>query len=138
MSFGTARNAINAAFDTAWADQTPVEWPNVEFTKPNPKSAWVRITVDGNLAGQAGFGDGVLHRNSGLIFVQVFIPDNDGPADADTYAQSAANALQYKRIDHISGGRPLRTWGATQRTVGNQDGWYQVNVTIPFDYDEVI
>lgn len=136
MSFGTVRNAINAAFNTAWASATPIAWPNVEFTKPD--SAWVRITVDGNVSDQAAFGDGVLHRNSGLIFIQVFIPDNQGPSSADTYAQNAADALQYKRIDHVSGGRPIRTWGATQRTVGNDNGWFQVNVTIPFDYDEVI
>lgn len=138
MSFATVTNALNATFNTAWASATPIAWPNVEFTKPNPQSAWVRVVVDGNVAGQAAFGDGVLHRTSGLVFIQVFVPDNDGPNEANTLSQSAADALQYKRIEYVSGGRPIRTWGAVIRSIGNSDGWYQVNVTIPFDYDEVI
>jgi hypothetical protein len=134
MSIATARNAIHSKFNTEWAGQTPIAWDGVEFTKP--ATAWVRIHVDGNTSAQAGFGDGVLHRQSGLIFVQVFIPANTGTADADSYAQDAADALQYKRLTR-SGERPVRTWGATIRTIGHRDGWFQVNVEIPFDYDEV-
>lgn len=135
MSLQTARAAILSAFNTAWGNQTPVAWPNTHFDKP--QTPWVRITVDGNASQQAGFGSGVLQRHEGVVLCQAFTPTGQGTAEADGYAQDIANALQYKRLTR-PGERCVRMDGALFRTIGEADGWHQVNVTIPFDYDEVI
>lgn len=137
MSLRQARNAIEGRFNAQWAGRTAIAWDNAPFEKPSPQVSWVRIAVDGNVASQAAFGSGVLHRNAGLIFVQVFAPENTGTSESDTLAQAAADALAYQRITASGMDRPVRVYGATIRRIGESDGWRQTNVTIEFEYDEV-
>lgn len=137
MSVKTAENAIVGAFATAWGVRTPVAYPNANFDKPNPAADWARIAVDGNVAANVGFGAGLRTRDEGLIFIQIFALPGEGTAGANDHAQFAVDAMQNKRFAR-SGELDVRTRKAVTRRVGNtSDGYYQVNVTIPFEYDEV-
>ena len=134
MSFKTAQNAITAHFASGWA--TTIAYDNVEYTPPNPPAAWVRITVQPGLGESASLG-ATLERQYGDIFVQVFTPENTGTATAADTAQNAADRLRFKRIAR-TGDRDVRTFAASIKRIGNSDGWYQINVTIPFEYDDSV
>lgn len=130
MSFKTAVQAITSHFASGWG--TTIAYPNVHFEKPNDK--WVRLTVQPNLGRAADIGAS-LERQSGLIFVQCFTPDNQGPYVPAELAQDVADKLRFKRLSR-TGERDVRTYAATINDVGNSDGYYQMNVSVQFEYDD--
>lgn len=130
MSYKSAVQAITSHFASGWG--TPIAYDNVNFTKPNEQ--WVRLSIQPNLGEAVDIGAN-LERQSGLIFVQCFTPDNEGPYTPATLAQDVADKLRFKRLSR-TGERDVRTYAATINRVGNSDGYHQINVSVAFEYDD--
>lgn len=124
-------------FKSQWAagPNTKVAFQNVEFNKPKNGESWVRFNILQGGGNQASIGAAVRqYRHVGVITVQVFVKENGGSRAAKSLCDSAGNIFRGKSFedDNIV----CRAPGITE--VGSDDGWYQVNVDIPFYWDEFV
>lgn len=141
MSFKGYFFTLAAAFSNGWVDETsgkaltPISWPNVAFTKPS-NEPWVRFGVlDGSSSfASAGAAGNNIVRHVGQVVIQIFVPVMTAETKARELADVAAGLFSGVRLDsgHIRFGTAYMT------PVPNSldDGWHQVNVTIPFQRDE--
>lgn len=131
MSFEQARNYIATKMDAEYAT-TVVAYDNHEFTPPNDGSSWVRLTVVEGESNIAGLGDSQrLFRNVGVIICQIFVQDGKGSKAALDIADI---------LETIWGGASFNgiTCRASSVTrVGADNGWYQVNVSTPYFWDNI-
>lgn len=134
MSYESEHNELRQRFETQWASETPVAWPNVEF-KPPEEDAWVRFTIVNADARQASFGDATnFHRHPGMVMVQVFTPVNRGDKEALQLADQVANIF---RNWYSSGSRIRFQITPTVKPVGVDRNWFQVNVSCPYIRDSL-
>lgn len=134
MSTLIENNELRTRFNTVWASRTPVAWPNIPFTPPSPQSEWCRFSIVEGESRQTTFGATTNNfRTPGTLFVQLF--DKPGAGDADIL----------QRADEVAGifrnwcGTNVRCRVPTIRAIGDtSDGWYQVNVSVPFVRDELL
>lgn len=128
----TAENiAIEQRFNTVWISRTPIDWDNVHYI-PIPETAWVRFRILGGFGQQMSTGAVPLHRNTGIIDIAIFVPLGSGTDVSKGHADFAMNIFRGWQ----SGGITCRTPYVTR--AGEANGWYQVNVTVPFFRDEYI
>ncbi len=131
-------NAIEAEFKALWGTTTYVHWPNTKFQPPaktqgTPEpAAWVRPTILGGRAFPASAGAALNGhvRHPGTVTVQVFQQEDRGDGRAKALAQTIATHFQFNQA--LQG---VHFKAATVRTIGPKDGWHQVNVTVPFEWD---
>jgi hypothetical protein len=132
MSYAAQNLELQARFKAGWGSTTPVAWPNVSFTPST--AAWVRFTILNGEEARLTFGATLNNfRNTGVVVVSIFSPLNIGTADVMAKADAAAAIFR----DWC--GATVRCRAATIRDVGPEgQGWYQVNVTIPFQRDALL
>ena len=133
MSYVDEHNQIRARFNAEWADALPVAWPNKAFT-PVTDTPWVRFTIIDNPQYQVEIGNAVkTFRNTGLILIQIFADLDDGSTVPLTHADTIA------AIFRNWCGTSVKCRAASINNIGSDgNGWYQVNVSIPFVRDELI
>lgn len=146
MSFELERLAIGTEFETLWVSggkaRTPIAWENKQFTPPN-KAAYVRLTVRNSEGLRLTFGDldGVAdYRYPGIVFVQVFVPEDTGDKDARKLADAAAAIFRSKTLNMMDGVTlkgVIRMRTPRVDVIGARDGYFQMNVMIPYVRDEV-
>lgn len=135
MTYQAEAAAIRTRFSTEWDDTTPIAWPNVNFTPPNPPSAWVRFTILPATASQSEIGANPLYRHTGFVVIQVFTPDNAGPGEAEQLAEQACGIFRGVTAGGIRYQGP-RNEAPVVQTIGNDgNGWYQVNARISYTRD---
>jgi hypothetical protein len=132
MSFLAQHNEIRARLESIWGNTTPVSWPNKTFVPPNPQVPWIALSIKDGDSGQIGMGAlPATTRYAGVIWIQVFVSLDDG----DPVILGLAD--QAKAVFHNWCGVSVRCWQGKIHTVGNDgNGWYQINVSIPFQRDE--
>lgn len=116
-----------------WADH-PIQYygfpnsPAVDAAKANGEP-WVACIMRPTPARNASIGNGPVPRRPGGLFLQVFVKPNSGIAEsvrALQIADSLAAHMENERMDGVV------TEAANVIVVGEQDGWYQANVNIPY------
>jgi hypothetical protein len=130
-----ARERIYQTFNTDWGSTSAFTFDNDEFDPP-AAADWVRFSVrhfDSNQESLGGVGNRKFLRE-GRIFVQCFTPLDSGLAGADNLATVARNIFEGKTL----GTENIRCTDAVVREIGpTDDGFYQLNVEIAFNYSEV-
>lgn len=132
-----ARETIYQHFITGWGATSPITLDNEAYDPP-AGSEWVRVSVrhqGSSLEAKGGMGSGGLNRysRSGVCFIQVFTPLNQGTREADTLAQSARDIFEGTTL----ASNAIRFNDVIIREIGPDDGgWYQVLVECEFEYDE--
>lgn len=141
MGYAAGHNAIRTRFNTEWAggaySTVPVAWANAEFDPPS-EDEWVRVTIfdaeafQVSIGGVAGAGN--TYRHPGIVVVNIFVPINVGDGLALAMADAVATIF--------------RAWqDATTKTrfltpsvsrIGTDGNWFQINVTCPFERDELL
>ena len=119
-----AARAILAARMATWTT-TPIHWPNTPPLTVTA-SAWVRFAVISNGDAAAWITSGHPGFESGFVAAQVFVPSGSGDGTASALADSVAALFR----EYTSG--QLSCGPATVRTVGDADGWYQINISVPW------
>lgn len=105
--------------------RTPVVYDNTEQTYQN--TSWIRVTIAPATAEPACIGSNKI-RVTGQIIIQIFTPIGDGPKPAFEIADEIAELMQNKSIGSVT-----NTWTAETLRIGDDNnGWYQINVLIPF------
>jgi hypothetical protein len=134
MTYEGARNAIQGYFAANWS-ATPsgtVAYDNLPFTPPSA-DPWLRLAVLHAAGQQAGFGAATRrYRRNGVALVQIFVPEGEGPSEAMQLGDAAVGLFEGTVL---SGG--LRFGPVALREIGVADGWFQVNVSADFTFDEV-
>jgi hypothetical protein len=125
MSYEAERLSIETKLDDNWMT-TPIAYENVSFNPPS-NSPWIRLFI---INGDSGYNTLNSFRYVGVVTIQVFTPQNGGTNTARKYADTISAIFRGKEFD----GLIFRA--STVKSVGISDGWYQVNVTIPFWRDE--
>lgn len=136
-----AQDAILAEFKQYFVgvDANHVAWPNREY-EPTDGQAYVRISVQHNLAYQPSMGDPAARRTrrEGIVFVQCFTPLGDGTSQSNELAQEASDVLSNKRVA-VGGVYHISLKSGEIRTIGRDPvhELWQVNVSVPFWYDQI-
>jgi hypothetical protein len=111
-------------------------WDDNPGTIPTTMVPWARSTLIHVTGFQATLTDGSgrkRFRRTGFLTVQIFTPTGEGLSSADILAKLISDAFEGQSS-------PLGVWFRDVKTneVGSDDGnWYQTNVVIDFEYDEV-
>lgn len=138
MGYLSETQAIRTLFNAGWDNATyPVEWPNRNFVPPKdangkPK-AYARFSIASDPLGaaQITLGTTATHRHTGIVFVSVFVPLDDGEVAALTLADTAAAIFRGQSTSGIT----FRSPSVVQ--VGPDGAYYQVNVSAPFWRDTI-
>jgi hypothetical protein len=128
------REAVYGALVTAWNNTTPLCLDNEVYT-PVPGSAWARGVVREMTSQQWTLGPvgGRKFKRQAHLIVQIFTPPDAGTTQADVLASIVRDAFEGDPTPALSIG-----WNAVVvKELGNLNGWYQVQATASFWYDEV-
>jgi hypothetical protein len=128
-TFESIRLAIERRL-ASW-DGVPVEYdgaPQSPALKAaiEAKEPWVRCTIQHGDSFTAGIGSGPCVRRTGLVQFQVFTDRLKGSRPAALLADSLAAHFEYYQDGQ------LETQAASVQRIGDSDGWYQYNATLPF------
>lgn len=130
----TTTNDIRAALEAEIANVTGIPsaanraWENVRF-KPTPNTSWVRMTLSPTGSRPAVRGPNPQLRYDGLFLVDVFVPEANGPAAADTLADNIRNSFTVD--DVLTSGSTSVRFNYSERGQGFSDSpWYVVPVSI--------
>jgi len=120
--------AIESRFATNFTVCT-VKYSNVSF-EPTPREAWadIRVIIADSIKAEIGGG---LHRNAGIISVNIYEPVNTGTAAGKNKADLAAAVFRGQQFSDITCRSPRIT------EVGEIDEWYVINMSVPFFRDEI-
>jgi len=132
MSSESLRKTLETTMSLGWT-ATPVQYENSPFTKPSDE--WVRLTVIEGGGRTSGGGSTVCVRDSGLVSLQIFVPENEGTATSNALKDTFKALFEHKRITDLDGGRDIKTYSASVIPVGVSSGWHQTNITIPYRRD---
>ena len=129
MTFNEMRAAIEGRMATFTGcpiagDNVPISDAVQAAQDANPQDPWCRITIQDGDRQAVTLGDAVI--GNGVIFVQIFTAERSGSSTARTLADGIASVMQHWRDTD------LKTRTAQLVRVGPSDGWYQVNVQVPF------
>lgn len=134
MTYEEARNAIQSYLDGNWVSTPPstIAYDNLAFTPPNG-APWIRLAIQNNIGFQAGLGGSVRRfRRQGIALILVFVPEGSGPTQATQLAEEAV--LLFEGV-LLPGG--LRFDLVNLREVGVEAGWFQINVSAGFSFDDI-
>lgn len=134
MGFAGVRAAVEQRFQSTWGSTSAVAYDNAPFDVPKQyrdRSPWVRLTILSGAGRRADLGQTVRHHRSvGVVVVQVFVVEDSGAETALSLADIAAAVFR----DAQFSGMTFRT--PQLERVGARDGWHQVNVVCPYQWDE--
>ncbi len=133
-NMATATDSICQAYNTAWAERTAIEWPNVTTEGPHLRDGndpWCALDVLWDGGGNASISSKHFLRQ-GSVVVRIFVPlGQRGLERATELAMAACDTFEGKTIDGVS------FYRVGTKTVGPDGPWYQVNVRAEFEFDEV-
>lgn len=129
MTAFVAETEIQNHFVTGWDDETPVAQDNVSF-EPQSVTEYVRFVDDNAGARQVSLGDNPRFRYRGLVTVQAFLKPNTGTSRAMELFDLVTEIFRAQKVGSVQFEVPR------MNTVGDRDGWYQVNFLCPYYRDE--
>jgi hypothetical protein len=137
VSNPTTAAAIRSRFNTQWAGATTIAWDNVAFTPPTG-TPWVRVSIRPSDAYQASIGTtgARTFRDEGLIFIGVFVPENEGEGEAWTLAESAADIFRGVTAAGVVYSGPAGDAPRVEVLGPDGSGWFQVQVRVYYRADQ--
>lgn len=135
-TYAQARDDILTMVKTVW-DTTGLTmvYDDVAGEPPAGATSWARSTIRHNEGRQTTLADAEGKKRferTGLLIVQIFTPSGEGLSSADDLAKVISDAFEGQTS-------PRGVWFKNVRVneVGPSGNWYQVNVVVEFQYDEV-
>ena len=123
-------DAIAGHFNTEWAGATPIAFENIPFDTEAQTNSWVRFAIRHGAASTTVLSAKRIRRTA-RIFVQVFTPaDRGGRETANDLAENVLDILEARGLSP----HEIILEAGIPREIGTSDGWYQVNVEVPFTY----
>lgn len=129
MGYESERASIEGRISDNWT-VTPIKWPNVAF-EPGTASAYIEPWIVNGTSYQASLGRPAIWRHPGSLSINIRVRPQVGMGVAKTYADTLAILFRAWCASGITFGAPRI------RQVGDIDGWYLLNLQIPFERDEI-
>jgi len=139
MDHAEVRSTLAARLASNWT-ATPIAWPNYDFD-PSRLSAdeqttgFIRFSIQFGASEQIGLGgelDKRQWRNLGVLFIQVFVAENSG---TKLCMQHVDALKELWRGQQLAGGILIRS--PDINVIGrDNEGFFQVNVSVAFQWDE--
>lgn len=132
MSALAVVTAVRSRWQAQWS-HTSTAHENQAYT-PVAGSAWVRLTVRPAGAQQASLGTPSLDRHSGIVFLQIFTPLDQGQDRSQWLADRAAAV--FRKVD-VAASPGSMVFGVPYQAVAETggDNWHQINVVCPYTFD---
>lgn len=99
-------------------------------SQPNTVADWIRTNILNSDSQQISLGSNPWFRYKGLVIFQIFTKPNIGSGRATQLADTITGLFRNTKIGAITF-RPPRV-----DKIGEDGGWYQVNVSVPFFREE--
>jgi len=128
MSYEAESIAIESRFATAFTG-CPVKYANVDYT-PTKREIFAELHVIVADSMRASIGDTNLHRNVGIISVNIYVPLHTGTAEGKALADTAAAVFRSQSFNGITCRSPKVV------EVGEVGEWYVINMSVPYYRDE--
>lgn len=130
--------ALEIRLKSNWT-RTPIKWPNLPFKPPedishNPQPYIAFMLRTGPDAEDIMLGsDNPEYRFRGLVIISIFTVENTGTALARLYANLIKDIFLVSPRDfvYLNSGI-IRLLVPQILEIGTVEGWYQVNVLIPY------
>lgn len=129
MGFEAVRIAIESRLKDNLLSSVPIKFDNVPFNYPSKKTSYVALVI---LTGE-GFQIAMSpkrYRHVGIITGQIFAPEDKGTKEANEIADFIKEIFQGIQFSGIT------CRAANTVRVGEIEGKFQINVNIPFFWDE--
>lgn len=126
--FKEALQYIESRLSSNWS-ATPIDFDNMPF-QAAVGTPFIRCQVE--WAGTEQIGVGGRFRGEGVIIIGIFTPMHTGSRAGNKLADDVAtiyNLYQYQG---------LKCRFASTMRIGQYREWYQINVNIPFQYDQCL
>lgn len=134
MSYEQERLTLYERFFTLWEGMTPVAVENYPFNPPNDVP-WVKLNILNDVATRTSLGSSPRYRFGGLVSAQIFTPQGSGTKIGRGLADIIDLIFRDKQLPMENGSILCRT--PSVKTIGvTDDGWYQINVNVPFLRDQ--
>lgn len=108
-----------------------IAWDNVSFDIPKQEEPWVRLSIQNNISDYVSTGPNRRTRRKGLVFVQIFVPENSETLISSQLCDDVVDIFETKLLNGVVFFSP------NVREIGNSDGWYQVNISVDFYFDDI-
>lgn len=142
-----ARDEILTVLKTAWdagveSAGVPIYYQNTEGDPANTQitgttdpSSWARATLLHNIRRQGALSAAtghILYEIEGILTIQLFTPHGDGLLKSDKLSKIVEDAFDGVKT-------PSGVWFKNVRSneVGPSGAWFQTNVVVEFNYDEI-
>ena len=142
MTFQKMHNNLRNHFKTAVVDtssnlaDTDVAWDNTAFNshRAGDDKAWCRLQILTGESEGLNLGNDQI-RAQGIMLASIFTPAEEGDKLALELADEIVSACNSKTITLAGNTTILRT--PSVNPIGREGAWYQINVSIPFQSDNV-
>lgn len=127
MTLTEIRNAVIARMTAQTAIAVgDVRYPNDKTYDPKGKAIWARLTNIPGLAGANEIGNGPVVHRTGIVIIQIFVPSNSGTLLITQTADKLRELFEFQDDGRLS------YFSVSSTEVGDSNGWYQQNITIPY------
>lgn len=126
---GTLRTPV--AFENAPVLITRVDQA-ASIAKPPNSGSWVRLSIREGESNQVDLNSAPRVRETGRIYLQIFVVRGNGTAAARAFADLAKPIFRRAQFSGISCRVP------TVQPVGDTEGWWQLNVSWPYYADDIV
>ena len=134
-----ATDTVYGAFNAAWSTNPtyPVIWPNktpeTEPAKQGNPWAFVRAAhKSGRQISLAGVDGKKIWERKGQFFCEIYTPSGEGTQRAYALAKLVESVFAGKSLDSV------RFRSIQIKEGGIHGNWFLVNVTVEFEYDEIV
>lgn len=133
MSYEQNRKDIQGFFSTNFTtlNSDKIAWDNVGFSIPEDKSEWVRVSIQNNVSNYVSIGPNRRTRRRGIVFIQIFVPENSETLVCSQIIDDIVNIFETKILSGTVFQSP------NVREIGASRGWFQVNISVPFYFDDI-
>ncbi|HIJ23920.1 MAG TPA: hypothetical protein HPP64_13575 [Gammaproteobacteria bacterium] len=121
MGLEADRQTIETLLSNNWVT-TDIAWDGVDYT-PVAGTSWISLTI---LSGEDQSSTMTKYNQIGLLVIQIFTPEHTGSATARGYADTLSGIFRNAVQSGINFKLPTTT------RVGISNGWYQMNVSVPY------
>lgn len=127
MSYEQERADIVAFLNTNWTD-TPIDWENSPGGEPS--LPFIQPTILNAAAANLSLGAQSV-RFPAILSINIWAKQGTGTTIPNRHADTLLGLLSNKDI-----GTNVETFAAFKTVLGEADGRYQINITVPFERRE--
>ncbi len=136
LDFEDIRELVETKIETDWVT-TPIEFENVPestalIAAKESGLPWIRFILRNGTGSLISLATSKLYRTQALIMISVFTKQKTGTALNHTHASDLADIWRGFFVPNISFRTP------SEDTIGESGEWFQINLNVPFQWDNII